>query len=160
MRTLKTCSVAVAIVLAAASAAAQVTKTIPGKTESVTASVEAVDLANRTVTVKKPDGKYEVFYVPTSIKRFETLKVGDKINAKYYENVVLTLKAPGAPDVNKSAGGVVRADGGKPAGTASRQTTITATITAIDPKVPSITFSAPTTGRTAVAWRTSKRWRR
>jgi hypothetical protein len=55
------------------------------------AALEAVDSFNREVTVKKPDGSYDALYVPASVKRFDTLKVGDKITATYYENIVLRV---------------------------------------------------------------------
>lgn len=130
------------VALSAVSVGAQVSKTITGETRNVTASIEAIDASNRELSVKKPDGTYEVFFVPTTFKEFDTLKIGDKITAKYYENMVLQLKAPGAADVNKSGGGVVRSEN-TTAGTVSHQRTITATITAIDQKAPSITFSGP-----------------
>ena len=106
--------------------------------KSVTVSVEAIAQPTREVTVKKPDGTYEVLSFPPTIKRFDTLKVGDKISARHYENIVLQLKAPGAMDADMSSAGVVTAEGGKPAVTSSRQHTITATMAAIDPNVPSI----------------------
>jgi hypothetical protein len=131
---------AAAVLLVSVDAAAQ-SKTIPGKTETVTATVEAIDHANRRVTVKKADGTYNEFYAPSEFKRFDTLKVGDKITARYYENIVLQLKPVGEKDVDKASDAVTRAAG--TAGTAARQRTITATITEIDPNVPSITFSGP-----------------
>jgi hypothetical protein len=141
MKMLTLFAVAGVLALAAVPAAAQ-TKTITGETKTVTASVESIEKATREVTVKKPDGTYDVFYFPESIKRFDALKVGDKITAKYYENLVLRVKAPGEKDVDSASGGTVRAEG-KLAGTASRQRTITATIAAIDQAVPSITFTGP-----------------
>ena len=136
---------AAAVVLTTASPAAAQTKTIPGKTEVLTATVEAVDFGSRQVTVKKPDGNHEVFYVPSEVKRLEALKVGDTIRARYYENVVLRVKPAGEADVDENSRAAVPANEGTAgrAGTASHQRTITATITAIDPSVPSITFSGP-----------------
>ena len=134
---------AVFILTAAVSTAAQVSKTIQGEAKTVTVTVEAIEQASRSVTVKKPDGTYEVLSIPPTIKRFDTLKVGDKITARYYENMVLTLKAPGSKDVDSASAGVTKAAEGKPAVTSSRQRTITATIAAIDPAVPSITFTGP-----------------
>jgi hypothetical protein len=64
------------------------TKTVTGETQTITASVEAIDRSSREVTVKKPDGTYEVFYAPDEMKRFDTLKIGDTVKARYYENVV------------------------------------------------------------------------
>ena len=118
------------------------TKVITGETKTASAVVESIEQASRQVTAKKTDGTTVTFYVPPSMKRFDQLKVGDKINARYYENVVLQLKQPGSPDVNTAANALVPVEGA-PAGTMSYQRTITATITAIDPKVPSITFSGP-----------------
>jgi hypothetical protein len=123
-------------------AGAQMSKTIPGETRVVSATVEAIERSTRQVTVKTEKGTYEVLYAPDGIKRFDTLKVGDRISATYYENIVLRLKAPGTPDADhRSVAAVPSAD--KNAGTVSHQRTITATITEIDPKVPSITFTGP-----------------
>ena len=55
---------------------------------------------------------------------------------------MLRVKAPGEKDVTTASGGTVRS-AGTLAGTTSRQRTITATIAAIDPAVPSITFTGP-----------------
>jgi hypothetical protein len=118
------------------------TKTLTGEQKTVTASVEAIDASNRSVTVKKQDGTYDVFYVPSAIKRFETLKVGDTVKARYYENIVLTMKKPGEASTDTSKRAVTRATEGA-AGTAAHQRVITATITQIDINVPSITFTGP-----------------
>ena len=140
MNAIATCGAAIA--LTATAAGAQLTKTVPGETRVVTATVEAIERSSREVTVKKPDGKYEVLRVPSSISRFDTLKIGDTVKARYYETIVLQLKAPGEKDLDTAHGGVTRSES-KSAGTAAVQQTITATITEIDPKVPSITFTGP-----------------
>src|SRR6185503_14246864 len=116
------------------SAAAQV-KALTGETEVVTATVEAIDAATRAVTLKKPDGTYHVVTAPPEMKRFNELKVGDKVTARYYENIVIRLKAPGEKDVDTGTYGASRGDGARPAGTVAGQRTITATITQLDEKV-------------------------
>jgi len=130
-----------ALVAPATRAFAQ-TKTITGEAKVVTATVEAIEKGRREVTVLKPDGKYDVLYVPSDIKRFDTLKIGDKVTARYYENMVLTVQPPGGKSVDTVSAAVTPTKD-QPSGTAAHQQTITATITAIDPKVPSITFSGP-----------------
>jgi len=130
------------ITVAGSHGAAQVSKTLTGEAHTQTVTVEAIEKASREVTVKKPDGKYDVLYVPASIRRFDTLKIGDKITTKYYENMVVRLQQPGEAPVDKESGAVTRADN-KAAGTAAHQRTITATITEIDPRTPSITFTGP-----------------
>jgi hypothetical protein len=144
MNTFTTYSVAAALTLMASSVGAQ-TKTITGEQKTLTATVESIEASTRSVTVKKPDGTYEVFYVPSAVKKFDTLKIGDKVTARYYENVVLQVKTPGEKAVDRSASAVTRASdtAAGTAGTAAHQRTITATIAAIDPKAPSITFTGP-----------------
>jgi hypothetical protein len=143
MKKLASFAIAGAVALLAGSASGQVTKTITGETSTVMATVEAIEQSTRVVTLKKDDGTYEVLTVPESVKRFDSLKVGDKVKARYYENIVLRLKEPGEKDVDSSSGAVTPAAGVKPTGTVASQRTITATITAIDPKTPTITFKGP-----------------
>jgi hypothetical protein len=76
------------------------------------------------------------------LTRFDQLKVGDTIHAKYYENVVFQVKQPGTADADETSARLVPVEGA-PAGTMSYQRTITATINDIDPKAPSITFTGP-----------------
>ena len=129
MRALTTCAMAAGIALASSAAMGQVSKSVTGETITATATVESIERSTRQVTLKNEDGTYEILDVPASVKRFDELKVGDKVKARYYENVVLRLKAPGEKDVDSSTGGVTRGDGARPAGTIATQRTITATIT-------------------------------
>lgn len=142
MRLLSICSITAVLALVAPPASAQVTKTLTGEMRTETATVEAIETSTREVTLKKADGTYTVAHVPKDMKRFDTLKVGDRITAKYYDNIVLRLKAPGEKDVDTVAGSTTKAGTGQ-AGTVAAQRTITATITAIDQSVPSITFKGP-----------------
>jgi len=117
MKSVKTYGAAMLLTALAAVASAQVSKTLPGTMEIVTVTVESIEKASREVTIKKPDGSYGVFSVSEDIKRFDTLKVGDKITAKYYENIVLRLKAPGEKDVDSDNAAITKSAKGA-AGTA------------------------------------------
>ena len=134
--------IALAAVLHAASAAAQV-KTITGETQNVTATVEAVQQSSRLVTLKDKEGNHHVLYVPTDVKRFDTVKVGDTLNLKYHENVTLRPHEPGAKVLDETTGARTPSAGDKAGGTAAVQRTITAKITAIDMAAPSVTFTGP-----------------
>ena len=133
----------IALLLALAPRALAQTKTLTGETATMTATVEAIDAATRTVTIKGPKGNYVSVVAPESMTRFSEIKVGDKITAKYYENLVLRVKQPGEKDVDTDTAAATKSAGPRPAATAATQRTITATITEIDSKVPSITFSGP-----------------
>jgi hypothetical protein len=136
--------VLMAAMLAAAGAAigAQV-KTIPDETITATATIEAIDQSTRTLTIKDEQGIYDTIQVPADVKRFDALKVGDKITARYYSSLIVRLKKPGeaAVDVDNAAL-TPTTKGAKPGGTVASQRTLTVTITAIDPKVPSITVKS------------------
>jgi len=147
-------------VLCIAGTAFAQTKTLTGETQTISATVEAINVATRTLTLKGPKGNYLDIVAPATMKRFSEVKVGDTLTARYYENLVIRKKLPGEKDVDTAAEGVTPGGGGKPAGTAAKQRTITATITALDPKVPSITLSGRTNGLTAPASRTRKCWTR
>jgi hypothetical protein len=130
------------VLLATAGAASAQSKTLQGETHTVTATIEAIDQSARTITVKDPDGIYETVEVPRAFARFPELKVGDKITARYYENVVVRVKKPGEAAVDVDTSAFTRGDG-PPAGTLAAQRTVTVTITALDPKAKSITVSGP-----------------
>jgi uncharacterized OB-fold protein len=131
--------VAAGFVMAAGMAMAQ-TKTVTGETKLVTATVEAIEASTRTVTLKKDDGTFVTTVVPETMQAFSTLKIGDKVQARYYENLVVRVKKPGEKDTDTAQAAQTPAAAG---GTRAKQRTITATITAIDEKTPSITFSGP-----------------
>ncbi len=136
-------AICVAIALSLAQVGAAQTKTIPGESQTITGTIEAIEASTRSVTVKGPEGNYVTFVAPEEVKRFSELKVGDRITARYYENLVLRVKRPGEKPVDTDQAAVTPAGGARPGATAASQRTITATITAIDPQIPSITFTGP-----------------
>ena len=141
----RTISVALAAALslfATKGTSAQV-KTIPGETITTTATVEAVEQASRTLTLRDPKGDLHTMKVPDSVTRFSGIKPGDTVTATYYDNITLMPKQPGEPDVDTLRGGVTGTSGTKPGGTVSIQRRITATVAAIDMDSPSISFTGP-----------------
>ena len=115
------------------------------KSEKLTlkATIEAIDTTNRLVTVKGEKGNEMTFYVDEAVERFDSLKVGDKITAKYYEEVAFELKKPGEIVPEESLAGVTGSiPGAKPGGVAGTQETMNVTVMAIDPETPSITVKA------------------
>ena len=95
--------IAVAVLVSMAHTAMAQTKTVKSEMRTETGTVEAIEASTRTVTLKKADGTYVTTVAGPDIKRFAEVKVGDKVNARYYENVVVRLKQPGEPDVDSSA---------------------------------------------------------
>ena len=137
--------VTAALTLSLAATAMAQSKTITKESRTTTATIEAIDQATRTLSLKKSDGQFVDVRVPADIKRFAELKVGETISATYYENIVLIVKPTGTtePPVDTSATARTPAPDGARTGTVATQKTITATIDAIDMKVPSISFKGP-----------------
>ena len=132
------------VVLLASSIVNGQTKTIPGEMVTTTVTVEAIEQSTRTVTIKTDKGLYETIEAkPAAIQRFNELKVGDKINARYYENVVIRMKKPGEAAVDVDYRGADESPRPQPGVTAATQRTITVTVTAMDPKALSVTVKGP-----------------
>ncbi len=135
--------IAAAVAVSMARTAMAQAKTVRSEMKTDTATVEAIDAPNRAVTLKKADGTFVTTVAGPDIKRFEEIKVGDKVNARYYENVIVRVKQPGEPEVDSKTKGTTGSEQVLPGGTKATQRTITATIAAIDPAAPSISFTGP-----------------
>jgi Cu/Ag efflux protein CusF len=135
--------IAFAFLMSSPFAAADQSKTIATETRVETGIVEAIDVAARTVTLKKADGTVVTTVAGPDIERFGEVKVGDKVTARYYDTVILRVKQPGEPDVAMATKGTTGSNQPTPGGTKAKQATLTVTITAIDPAAPSITFTGP-----------------
>ena len=136
--------IAAAVLVPMAQLAMAQAKTVTSEMRTETGIIEAIEAGSRTITLKKPDGSFVTTVAGPEIKRFEELKVGDKVNARYYENIVMRLKRPGEPDVD--SGGKTMTTPSEtvlPGGTKAKQRTITAAITAIDMDKPEVSFSGP-----------------
>ena len=118
-------------------------KTVSSEMKEETGIVEAIDPAARTATIKKSDGTVVTIVARPDLKRFDEVKVGDKISARFYENVVVRVKRSDEPSVDTATRGTTGSEQVLPGGTKARQWTITATISAIDLDTPSITFTGP-----------------
>jgi hypothetical protein len=127
------------------SAQAPVTKT---SSVSATATIQAIDSTARTVTLRDEKGQEDTYMVGPEVKRFEELKVGDKVKMTYYESMVFQVRKPGdTPGATTMDAAVNRGKGALPSGSAAVQEKMTVTVKAIDPAVPSVTVTTPD-GRT------------
>jgi hypothetical protein len=122
---------------------AQEVRQLPTQTVTLSGTVATIDHDKRMVNIKKADGSFETVDVPPGAKRFDELKVGDKVSITYNNNVSARLKPPGEAPVNTATGTSTAGQGERPGGTAAMQRTMTATIDAIDKNTSSMTFSGP-----------------
>ena len=110
----------------------------------MTATVQAIDLAKRVVTLKGEKGNVFDLKVGEEAKNLPQVKVGDLVTIKYYESLAFEVTKPGqAVGVGATAGVASAKPGEKPAGVAAGQVTITATVEAIDAKNHYVTLKDP-----------------
>jgi len=110
----------------------------------VTATVEAVDLTNRVVTLKGPKGNVFDLKVGEQAKNLPQVKVGDQVVAQYYESIVVQLAKPGAPGGTTASQAAESAKAGQmPGGAVASRVTVTATIVDISPKKTYVTLKGP-----------------
>jgi hypothetical protein len=113
-------------------------------THEATATVTKIDMKTREVTVKTEDGEEVTFVADERVKNLPQVKVGDRIKAVYTEAIAYEVKKGGkAMGVAEHSTTDIAKPGAKPAAAVGHQVTVTVTVTAIDPKVPSITFMGP-----------------
>jgi ribosomal 50S subunit-recycling heat shock protein len=112
---------------------------------TLTATVEAVDLEHRLVTLKGPRGNEVTIEVGDRVKNLPQVQVGDQVKVKYYEALAFRVLPPGATTPSASAAGAVATaqPGEKPAGVGAHEVTVTVTIEAINHKASTVTFKGP-----------------
>ena len=143
MKRVTTMLSAFAVVLALALPSWAQVKELPKQTVTVTGTVETIDKSRRAVNIKTADGKFVALDVPASAKRFDELKVGDKVKATYNNNVNVRLKPAGEAAVDTADAGSTMGKEARPGGAASMVRTMTATISEIDKANSSMTFVGP-----------------
>jgi Cu/Ag efflux protein CusF len=111
-------------------------------------TVAAVDKEGKTITLKGSKGRTVTLDVHDPTK-LEAVKVGDPVVATYYEAVAVQVKPAGSatPSVTVQEGRAGSKPGDNPAGVIAREVTLVGTITAVNPKAPSVTIKGPK-GRT------------
>ena len=134
-----------AILLATCGVAFAVDKIGMAEEVQISATVKAIDVAKRQVTLHDRSGKHMVLTVDDIVQNLPQVAVGDKVSMVYAHRIVVgltksskTMRERGESEAFK------RADKGeKPSGMLSRQTTVTASIEAIDRKHHFVTLRGP-----------------
>ena len=143
MKRVTTMLSAFAVLLAFALPSWAQTKELPKQTVSVAGTVETIDKGRRAVNIKTADGKFVALDVPASAKRFDELKVGDKVKATYNNNVMVRLKPAGEAAVDTADASSTMGKEAKPGGAAATTRTMTATVAEVDKAASSMTFTGP-----------------
>jgi hypothetical protein len=108
--------------------------------QKVDATIKAIDMPSRTVTLDGPNGLVTV-KVGKNAKRFSQLKVGDKVTVSYYQGLAAQMK-PGDPAKAAApvGGEFASANKGAPGGIAGASVSTTVIIQAIDLATNTVSF--------------------
>ncbi|EEA04696.1 conserved hypothetical protein [Burkholderia sp. H160] len=124
-------------------------KSEPGKvtvsdTVKTTSTVVGIEPETRTVWLKDPKGKVVQVVVGEEARNFDQIRVGDTVKAEYSQALTITLKKGSAPLSASETGSLERTPAGaKPGGSAARQVTIMADVTAVNHQSGMITLKGP-----------------
>jgi Cu/Ag efflux protein CusF len=137
------------VILAAGSFAA--TKVEAGKSYeqllTVTATVEAIDVAKREVTLKGPEGNLVTLTVGEKVQRLNEVKKGDQVTVEYYIGIAGELRPP--TEEEKAQPYVVLDEEARatkesaPAGAVARTVRVVATVEALDLPSQTVTLKGP-----------------
>jgi Cu/Ag efflux protein CusF len=122
-----------------------VSGTISQNVVSETATVKALDLSTREVTLQSSDGTTVEIHAGDQVRNLDQVNVGDTVRVTYYESLAYDVRkaGEGSPGVT-AAEKLARAEPGeKPAGAVGRIITVTSTITAIDKSAETVTLKGP-----------------
>ena len=109
----------------------------------VTATVTKIDHKTREVTLKAEDGEEYSFVADPAVANLAQVQKGDLVSATYTEAVAYEVKKGGKANAAAAVAGGAAPLGAKPAAAVAGKVTATVAITAIDTKVPSVTFKGP-----------------
>jgi hypothetical protein len=120
-------------------------KATAARTVEVSAQVVGIDKATRRLTLKGAKGDVVDLVASDEVKRFDQIKVGDSIVARYLESITLELKQTRveAADVKVREAAARSKAGEQPAGGAARQVVAIADVVAVDPAKSTITIKGP-----------------
>ena len=112
---------------------------------TLTATVEAIDLEKRLVTLKGPEGKTVTLKVDEQARNLAQVKVGDQVQAEYLQSVALYAQKPdGSLPAAAEIAAIERAPAGEKPGIAAIDSRmITATVESIDLEKRTVALKGP-----------------
>jgi hypothetical protein len=110
---------------------------------SVTATVEKIDMKKRMVTIRGAEGNVVTIYAGKEVVNLPQVRVGDKVEIDYVQSLAVRMAKPGEVR-NETAEMMARAKpGSKPGVVEVTETTVTATILALDKVNETATLKGP-----------------
>jgi Cu/Ag efflux protein CusF len=126
-------------------AATALGKVVDARTMQIVATVEAVDAANRSVTLKGPRGQIETMTVSEEVRNLRQVKAGDRVAVTYAQGLALQLKK-GGPAIRERVereGGTRAAPGARPGGVVGREVKVVADVVVVNTPKQTVTLRGP-----------------
>jgi len=115
-----------------------------GKAVTVTATVAAVDLKNRVITLKGPEGNQFAVTAGSAVKNLARIQVGDTVDATYIQAVALDFqKGDGIRMAQSTVSADSAAAGSMPGAAALRRLTVVTNIWAMNAAEGTVTVLGP-----------------
>ena len=110
----------------------------------LTATVKAIDLESRVVTLEGAEGKQVTIDVDETVKNLPQVEVGDQVIVNYYESIAIQVRKPEGNETATAVQAVGTAqEGEKPADVTIGEVTVVTTIEAIDKENETVTLKGP-----------------
>jgi len=130
-------AIGVAAIPGVSRADAPAPETASAEVVTATANVQKIDKDSRMVTLKGPQGNVVDIKAGPNVN-LDKLKVGDKVNAAYYQEVAVSLHKSGSDKPPKTTQTVTERGG-----ITAQQTTVTAKVLAVDTAANSVALRGP-----------------
>jgi hypothetical protein len=116
------------------------------RTETVSATVESIDLDKRLVELRAGDRSTTVQVSP-EVRNLAQVKVGDEVVVEYYQGLAAELRKKGESQtvgkVDATTGTARMPQGGQPGAAVGNMVTTTVVIEGVDRSTNSVTFTGP-----------------
>ena len=111
---------------------------------TMTATVQSINAADRTVVLQRPDGSVTTYECSPEVRNFDQIKVGDQVTATAAEELALALIKGGVPPAAGTASAIVRSPlGAKPGGKIVDTVAFTAKVMSVNAMGREVTLQMP-----------------
>jgi hypothetical protein len=133
---------AVAVLALGILAACQTNPATVERTSEVSATVAAIDLPKRLVTLSGPDGNLFTVEAGEEVRNLPQVEVGDRVVVRYYEAIAAEMAQPGQ-EASVGATAMRAPAGAKPGAGVAQEVTATVKIVALDLANHTVSFTGP-----------------
>lgn len=156
MRPVTRLAAAGAVLFCLAAGAAEAQRGQPAvttRTETATAIVESVDVARRSVLLRREDGSFLTLRVGPEVRNLPQVKPGDRVVVEHTEAIAARMAQPGGPAVVEAEADARRAPGQRPGAAVADAVRVRVKIDQVFGTGEQVSFTGPTGAKRTIAVR-------